>query len=170
MSDSGVINQAWQQYVAENGISGSAGCEKATEDRGYGLLGRIAPEIGDVAEPAAPPAEPRGAHRAGDARLQPGGQQPVRRRADPVPAARTAPPRCSRGILQPRAGAPGHRSAPRRARSDTMGVCVEGADTTYACDRHVVTTVSNGRSSDPGQPADYQAAILAWVRARLADD
>lgn len=53
--------------------------------------------------------------------------------------------------------------------SVNMGVCVEGADTSTPCDRHVVTTVKNGVNSDPAVPADYQAAILSWVRARLAD-
>jgi hypothetical protein len=47
---------------------------------------------------------------------------------------------------------------------------VEGKATSTPCDRHVITTIANGVSSDPGEPADYQAAILTWVRARLADD
>jgi hypothetical protein len=34
---------------------------------------------------------------------------------------------------------------------------------------HVVTTRKNGVNTDPAAPADYQSAILTWVRARLAD-
>ena len=49
IADSGVLNQAWQRYIAEHGISGSPGCEKATDDRGTAVLARIDPEIGDVA-------------------------------------------------------------------------------------------------------------------------
>jgi hypothetical protein len=51
-----------------------------------------------------------------------------------------------------------------------MGVCVEGSDTTTPCDRHVLTSGPNLVNTDPTQPADYQAAILAWVQTRLADD
>jgi hypothetical protein len=56
------------------------------------------------------------------------------------------------------------------SRSLAMGVCVEGSDTAVPCDRHVVTAGVGLVNSDPSQPADYQAAILDWVRARLADD
>jgi hypothetical protein len=38
-----------------------------------------------------------------------------------------------------------------------------------ACGVHVVTTRANAVNTDPAGPGDYQAAILNWVRARLAD-
>jgi hypothetical protein len=55
------------------------------------------------------------------------------------------------------------------SRSLNLGVCVESADHATACDVHVVTTRKNGVNLDPSLPADYLGAILAWVRARLAD-
>ena len=55
------------------------------------------------------------------------------------------------------------------SRSLNLGVCVESADHTTACDVHVVTTRKNGVNLDPSLPADYLGAILAWVRARLVD-
>jgi hypothetical protein len=170
VSDSGVINQAWQRYVAQNGISGSAGCEKTTEERGYGVLGRIAPEIGDPAN------EPhlllsRGAltvpvmHVFNRADSNQCGDVPI---PCPVPdgSAPTLPAASCNHELVRRA----IEALPPSARSDTMRLCVEGSDTAMACDRHVVTTIADGVSSAADQPADYQAAILAWVRARLADD
>jgi hypothetical protein len=33
---------------------------------------------------------------------------------------------------------------------------------------HVVTSIS-GTNTDPAFPADYNAAIMAWVHARLGD-
>lgn len=56
------------------------------------------------------------------------------------------------------------------SKSLDLKVCVEGNDTSYPCDRHVVTAAANGVNSEPGVDANYQAQILTWVRARLADD
>jgi hypothetical protein len=54
--------------------------------------------------------------------------------------------------------------------SMNLPVCVAAAkDSAPPCDRHVVTTVPHGVNTDPASPADYEAAILSWVRARLAD-
>ena len=49
VSDSGVLNQAWERWVADHGLPGSEGCQKATTDRGSGVLGRIDPELADEA-------------------------------------------------------------------------------------------------------------------------
>jgi hypothetical protein len=54
------------------------------------------------------------------------------------------------------------------SRSVNMPVCVTAPDGP-ACGVHVVTTRANGVNTDPATPRDYQAAILTWVRARLAD-
>ncbi len=54
------------------------------------------------------------------------------------------------------------------SRSVNMPVCVT-ASGGPACGVHVVTTRANGVNTDPAAPRDYQAAILTWVRARLAD-
>jgi len=56
------------------------------------------------------------------------------------------------------------------SRSADMAVCVEGTDTAMPCDRHVVTGAANLLNTAPGVPADFQTAIMTWVRARLADD
>jgi hypothetical protein len=55
------------------------------------------------------------------------------------------------------------------SRSPNLGMCVESAGHTTACDVHVVTTRKNGENLDPSLPADYLGAIMAFVRARLAD-
>jgi hypothetical protein len=170
ISDAGVINQAWQRYVAETGISGSPGCEKATEERGYGLLGRIAPEIGDPAN------EPHlllsrraltvpAMHVYNQADSNQCGNVPI---PCPLPDGTTVTlwaASCNHELVRRAIEA-----LPASAHSDTMGLCVEGGDAAMPCDRHVTTTSNNGVSSAPGEPADYQAAILTWVRARLADD
>jgi hypothetical protein len=54
------------------------------------------------------------------------------------------------------------------SRSMNMPVCVTAVGGP-ACAVHVVTTRANGVNTDPATPTDYQAAILTWVRARLAD-
>jgi hypothetical protein len=170
VSDSGIINQAWQRYVAETGISGSAGCEKATEERGYGLLARISPAIGDPANephllvsrrdltvPVMHVFNQADSNQCGDVQIP-----------CPLPDGSTIPLAAASCNHEPMRRA--IEALPASARSDTMGLCVEGGDAAMPCDRHVVTTVANGTSSAPGQPTDYQAAILTWVRARLADD
>jgi hypothetical protein len=170
VADSGILNQAWQRYVAETGISGSAGCEKATEERGYGVLGRISPEIGDpVNEPhllvsrgdLTVPAMHVWNHAdnnvCGDVMIPcplPDGSNPMLQAADCV----HEPMRLAIEAL------------PAGSHSDNMAVCVEGGDASMPCDRHVVTGTNNAVNSDPTEPADFQEAILVWVRARLADD
>lgn len=54
-------------------------------------------------------------------------------------------------------------------RSKNLPVCVEGPDTTTACDKHVVTLTA-GTSTLAGGPADYNQAIWNWVQQRRADD
>ena len=56
------------------------------------------------------------------------------------------------------------------SRSKDFRVCVEGDNTAIACDRHVVTGVTNGVNTDPSTSADYNSAVFAWVKARMADD
>lgn len=171
VSDSGIINQAWQRYVAENGLPGALGCEQATtEDRGEGLLARLAPEVGDpvnephllvsrgdLTVPVMHVYNHADNNQCGDAQMPcplPDGSTPVMNAAD----CNNEPMR--RAITALGAG----------TRSVTMGLCVEGGDAATPCDRHVITTLANGLNSDPTQPADYQAAIHEWVRDRLADD
>ena len=56
------------------------------------------------------------------------------------------------------------------SRSANLAVCVDDPNRVGACDKHVVTNAATLVNTDPGAPADYNAAILAWVQARLADD
>jgi hypothetical protein len=170
VSDSGVLNQAWQRYVSENGVPGATGCEKTTIERGDGVVARIAPEVSDPAN------EPH--LLVGDGRLA----VPVMHvwnRGD-VNVCGSTPIQCplpdDTAPILPAATC--NHEPMRRAiaslgpasRSLSFGVCVEGNDTTAPCDRHVVTTMANGINTDPTAPADYQQAILDWVVARLADD
>lgn len=55
------------------------------------------------------------------------------------------------------------------SRSVNLPLCVEGPDTTTACDKHVVANI-DGTNTLPGSPADYNAAIWNWVQQRRADD
>jgi len=171
ISDSGVVNQAWQLYIAQHGVpGGGTGCQKVTEERGFGVLGRIDRALGD---PANQPHLLVGSgrltvpvlhiwnhadHNVCGAALMPcplpGGSTPTMQAAD----CNHEPMRLAIAGLD--AG----------SRSLAMGVCVEGNDTATPCDRHVVTAGVNLVNTDPSQPTDYQAAILTWVRARLADD
>jgi hypothetical protein len=54
--------------------------------------------------------------------------------------------------------------------SRTLRVCVAAQGSPPGtCNRHVVTGTSNFPNTDPAGPADYNAAIMDWVRERLAD-
>ena len=55
------------------------------------------------------------------------------------------------------------------SKNRNLPVCVEGPDTTTACDKHVVTPI-DGTSTLAGGPADYNQAIWDWVQQRRADD
>ena len=141
-----------------------------TDDRGTAVLARIDPEIGDVAnQPDRLVA--RGAltvpvmhvwnhadnNVCGDAPIDcplPDGTSVIMGAAD-----------CAHEPMRLAIAAQGPAS-----KSRNMPVCVEGGDTTTPCDRHVVTTLPHGVNSDPASPADYQAAILDWVRVRMTDD
>lgn len=170
VSDSGVLNQAWQRYIAENGVpGGSAGCQKTTEERGYGVLGRIARTVGDPAnEPDLLVSSRRltvpvvhiwnhaDSNQCGNAPI------PCPLRDGTTPTMQSAD--CNHAPISTAIGA-----LPASAKSKAMGVCVEGTDAAVPCDRHVVTATAT-LNTDPAQPADYQAAIYSWVIERLADD
>jgi hypothetical protein len=170
VADSGVLNQAWQGYIAAHGVpGGSAGCAKATDDRISGVTARVDPEIGDVNN------QPhllvgRGAltvpvmHVWNHNDSNVCGAAPI---ACPLPDGSSitmGAADCNHEPLRRAVAA-----LPAGSKSVNLAVCVEGSDTATPCDRHVVTTAANAMSSDPAGPADYQTAILTWVRARLAD-
>jgi hypothetical protein len=52
--------------------------------------------------------------------------------------------------------------------SRNMRVCVSNPPAAGTCTVHVVTT-RHVQNTDPSSPADYNAAIMDWVRARLND-
>lgn len=170
VSDSGVLNQAWQRYVAENGVpGGSAGCQKTTEERGYGVLGRIARTVGDPAnEPDLLVSSRRltvpvvHVWNHADSNVCGNALIPCPLRDGTTPLLQSAD--CNHAPISAAIAA-----LPPSAHSKAMGVCVEGDNAAVPCDRHVVTATTT-LNTDPSQPADYQAAIYAWVLERLADD
>ena len=166
-----MVNQAWETYVAANGVEGSVGCEKATGDRGAGVLGRIDPELANP-----------------DNQID----RSIRRGAFTVPVlhiwntndnnscgAVQIPCPMPDGSTQTM-GASECRHAPLRlaigaqgpgSRSKDVEVCVEGGDTSYPCDRHVVTTGRyKNTDTSGGVPQDYTSVVFAWVEARRGDD
>jgi hypothetical protein len=55
------------------------------------------------------------------------------------------------------------------SRSLSLGLCVNNpASTIRPCNQHVVTSI-DGTNTDPSSGPDYNATIMAWVHARLAD-
>ncbi|MBA3263695.1 MAG: hypothetical protein H0T69_14720 [Thermoleophilaceae bacterium] len=54
------------------------------------------------------------------------------------------------------------------SKSRNVRVCVSPAGNPGSCATHVVTT-QNATNTDPAEPADYNASIMSWVRARLGD-
>jgi hypothetical protein len=171
ISDSGVLNQAWEQYVAANGVpGGSEGCQKATDDRATSVPLRLAP---DLANPANQPhlLVSRGELTVPMVHIWNKNDQNSCGAAQipcPMPDGSTqtmGASECRHAPLRLAIQAQGSGS-----RSLDLKVCVEGTDTTYPCDRHVVTAGKKGVNTEPGVPADYTATVLAWVRARLADD
>jgi hypothetical protein len=54
------------------------------------------------------------------------------------------------------------------SRSRNLRVCVSPASAPGSCATHVVTN-KDTLNTDPAEPADYNAAILDWVHARLGD-
>ena len=54
------------------------------------------------------------------------------------------------------------------SRSRNLPVCVD-SDATPDCSLHVVTPKAGLTNTDPASPADYNAAAMAWIDARLLD-
>lgn len=169
VSDSGVLNQEWTQWVADHGLN-AAGCAQNSEERGLGVLGRIAPELGD---PANQPHLLVGSGRLtvpimhvwnrNDGNVC--GAAPM---TCPLPNGRSVTMGAANCNHEPLRRA--IAALPASAHSANLAVCVEGPSARTPCDRHVVTTVAGGVNRDPAVPSDYQGAILAWVKARLLDD
>ena len=54
------------------------------------------------------------------------------------------------------------------SKSLNLRVCVSPASSPGSCATHVVTN-KDTPNTDPAAPADYNAAIMDWVHARLGD-
>ena len=170
VADASVLNQEWQTYVADHGVTGSVGCEKATVDRGTGVIARIDPELGNAANQ---PDELVGSGRLtvpvmhvwnhGDQNSC--GSVPIDCPMRDGTAVTLGATDCAHEPLRQAIVALGPNT-----RSVNMPVCVEGGDQATTCDRHVTTTTAGAVNTDPASPSDFQAAILAWVHQRLADD
>lgn len=166
VADSGVIDQTWQREVVAQDTCGP----DETLDGVLALLDRIDP---DVADPANQPDETvrRGAltvpvmHVWNHGDLNSCGPTPMQCMLRDGTTVTMGASDCRHEALRDAIADAGPGS-----RSVNMPVCVEGANTSVPCDRHVVTTTAGAVNTDPASPADYQSAILDWVRVRLTDD
>ena len=163
VSDSGVIDQSWEVEAVSQGAC------PADPDKQRGAVGRrIDPDV------VKPENQPDFLVARGDLTVP---VMHVWNHADQNSCG-SAPMQCllRDGSRVTRGAADCRHENLRRAivglgagsRSVNMPVCVTavGGPT---CGVHVVTTRANGVNTDPATPRDYQAAILSWVRARLAD-
>jgi hypothetical protein len=168
ISDSGVINQGWESAANDQGTCDSFPSDH-TPDAIAGIAGRVDP---DLVNPQNQPDR-----LVADGRLQ----VPVMHvwnHGDSNSCGET-PMVCplANGSTTSMGAADCRHENLRQAIADqgpnsksaNMGVCVAGAAGTPPCYQHVVTTRQHGVNTDPQTPADYQSAILTWVRARLAD-
>jgi hypothetical protein len=55
-------------------------------------------------------------------------------------------------------------------RSHSMRLCVTATGSNRQCDLHTPTTDQGAVNTLPGEPADFNAKILAWVHERTQDD
>ena len=85
--------------------------------------------------------------------------------ADGVPAAGWSDREDGRVGLQQRAAPACDRGAGPTGRSVSLGLCVASGT---PCGMHIVTSIA-GTNTDAHFPADYNAFIMSWVHARLAD-
>ncbi len=182
VSDSGVIDQTWEAAVVTQGTcagfdtsdavpAGFVGTDRADSDPGgvAALIARVDP---DIANPANQPdmLVSRGAltvpvmHVWNHGDVNSCGETPMTCTRRDGTTLTLGAADCRHENLRLAIAAEGPTS-----KSMNMAVCVEGGDKTRPCDEHVVTTRDHGKNSDPASPVDYQTAIMAWVRARLAD-
>jgi len=168
VADSGVVDQTWEHEVAAQGTC-TADSGNDSEAGGEALLARIAPDIASV-DNQPDQLVSRGAltvpimHVWNHGDHNSCGETPMQCTLRDGTTLTMGAADCRHEDLRRAIAAQGPSS-----RSANLAVCVEGSDTTAPCDLHVVTTRAHGVNSAPGGPADYQAAILTWVRARLAD-
>jgi hypothetical protein len=163
IADSGIVNLAWERARNEQG-----GCNARGEAVLKAIQARVHPELADERN------QPdllvsRGAltvpimhvWNRGDGNVC--GDEPM---ACPLRDGSTISmmsANCAHELLRRAIEAQGPSS-----RSRNMRVCVSPADAPSTCSVHVVTT-RDAMSTAPAVPADYNGAIMDWVRARLAD-
>ena len=172
IADSGNIDLQWEHDVVAQGIT-QGDCAQNSPERAAGVIGRVSPELAKAANQSDLLIS-SGRLTVPVAHVWNHGDQNV---------CGDAPMTCTLrdGSHVTLTAADCHHENLRRAiaaegpdsTSINVGVCVEGTVTDQACDRHVVTAgTPHATNSDTthGVPADFQAYVLSWVRARLADD
>ena len=172
IADSGNIDLQWEHDVVAQGIT-QGDCSQNSPERAAGVIGRVSPELaspdaqsdllissGKLTVPVAHVWNHGDQNVCGDVSMTctlRNGSKVTLTAAD-----------CHHENLRRAIAAEGAGS-----RSINVPVCVEGTVKDQACDRHVVTAgTPHAVNTDTthGIPADYQAYLLTWVRARLADD
>ena len=168
ISDSGVINQAWEADSNAQGTCDGFPSDH-TPDAIAGIAGRVDPDLTD------PRHEPdqlvaTGAltvpimHVWNHGDVNSCGETPMTCRLLDGSTKTMGAADCRHELLRAAIAAQGPNS-----RSANVAVCVAGNTSVGPCSQHVVTTRKHPVNTDPNSPADYQGAILDWVRARLAD-
>jgi len=163
VSDSGIIDQAWEVDAVAQGA-----CPDDPDKQRGGVAARIDPDVikpenqpdflvarGDLTVPVM--------HVWNHADQNSCGATPMQCRLRNGSTVTLGAADCRHENLRRAIAGLGSGS-----RSVNLPVCVT-ASGGPACGVHVVTTRANGVNTDPSGPRDYQAAILTWVRARLAD-
>jgi hypothetical protein len=167
ISDSGVIDQQWEAAANAQGTCDGFPSDH-TPDAIAGIAGRVDPA---VADPADQPDQlvANGQltvpvmHVWNHADVNSCGDTPMTCPLLDGSTTTMGAADCRHELLRAAIAGSGAGS-----RSANLAVCVTPAGGP-ACSVHVVTTRKNGVNTDPAAPADYQSAVLTWVRARLSD-
>jgi hypothetical protein len=168
VSDSGVINPGWEAASNAQGTCDGYPSDHTPADIA-GISGRVDP---DVANPANAPDKLISSgqltvpvmHVWNHGDVNSCGETPMTCTLIDGSTTTMGAADCRHELVRAAIAAQGPTS-----RSANIAVCVAGAKGTGPCSEHVVTTRAHPVNTDPDSPADYQTAILTWVRARLAD-
>jgi hypothetical protein len=165
VADAGVLNQPWEQAQVDQNLCPEAGRDQEALDA---VNARIHPAItdpnnqphflikrGDLKTPVMLVWSRRDSHTCGDTPMQcplPDGTRPTLGSTD-----------CRQEPVRREIAAEGANS-----RSRSLRLCVSPPEDPGSCSKHTPTADSL-LNTDPGEAADYNATIMAWVRQRLAD-
>jgi hypothetical protein len=165
VADSGVLNQRWEQAMADQQICDAGRDQEALTE----VPKRLHPDVANVAN------QPDLLVSSGRLTVP---ILHVWSRADnnQCGSVSMACPRADGSIVT--LGAADCMHEPLRAviaaqgptsRSVNMRLCVDEPSVVGDCDRHVSTSAIGLVNSDPAWPANYNVSVLDWVHARLAD-